>query len=130
MSKKILLAMVIIAACLCGVSAQNGGKAEPNRIEFAQGKSSANLNGTLSNGQEMEYVFAARKGQHVTVKNSRTGLFDFRIFSDEFDMETEYDSSREYTFEIPETGDYVFFVRKKMVKSPRIARFRIFLEIR
>lgn len=110
--------------------AQNGGKAEPKRVEFAKGKTSIVLTESLKNGQEMEYVFAARKGQHVTVKNSQTGLFDFRIFSDEFDTETEFDSSRSYTFDVPATGDYNFFVRKKIVKTPRRAHFRITLEIR
>ena len=119
---------VVVPAFTC--FAQNGGKAEPNRIEFAKGKTATVLTGRLSNSQEMEYVFSARKGQHVTVKNSQTGLFDFRIFSDELDMETEYDSSRAYTFDIPETGDYMFFVRKKIVKSPRTARFRITFQIR
>lgn len=125
----ILLSILLVLGTMQG-SAQHGGKAEPKRIEFAKGKSSIVLSETLSNGSEMEYVFAAKKGQHVKVTNPSTGLFDFRIFSDENDMETEFDSSRRYTFELPATGDYQFFVRKKMVKSPRTARFRITFEIR
>ncbi len=45
-----------------------GGKAEPNRIKFAAGSSSAAVTGRLSNGVEMEYVFGAMKGQTVTIK--------------------------------------------------------------
>ena len=122
--------LMFVAFGATGTFAQHGGKAEPKRVEFAKGKTSIVLTESLKNGQEMEYVFAARKGQRVVVKNSQTGLFDFRIFSEEFDTETEFDSSRSYTFDVPATGDYNFFVRKKMVKTPRRAHFRITLEIR
>jgi len=127
---KIMFALLLVLLASTESFAQHGGKAEPKRIEFAKGRSSIILSESLSNGSEMEYVFAARKGQHITVTNPSTSLFDFRIFSDENDMETEFDSSRKYTFEIPATGDYQFFVRKKMVRSPRTARFRITFEIR
>ena len=110
--------------------AQGGGKAEPKRIEFAAGKSSLTLSGSLSNGQEMEYVFAASKGQRVTIRNSNTSLFDFRVFNQEFDFETEFESSPTLTFEIPDTGDFMFFVRKKQVKTPRTARFSLTLTIK
>jgi len=129
--RSILLFLVIIFALSVSVSfAQGGGKAEPNRIKFAAGKSSAILTGSLSNGQEMEYIFGARKGQTVMIKNSKKSLFDFRVFSDEFDFETEFESSATLTFEIPETGDYMFFVRKKQVKKPRTAWFSLTLTIK
>ena len=112
------------------VLAQHGGKAEPKRIKFAVGKSSATLTGTLSKDEEMEYVFTASKGQKVTIRNSRTSLFDFRVFNEEFNFETEFESSPTLTFTIPETGDYNFFIRKKQVKTPRTARFSFTLSIK
>ena len=127
---KIICSLLLVLLALTESFGQHGGKAEPKRIEFVKNRSSIILSESLSSGSEMEYVFAARKGQQVTVTNPSTGLFDFRIFSDENDMETEFDSSHRYTFEIPATGDYQFFVRKKMVRSPRTARFRITFEIR
>ena len=66
--------------------------------------------GRLSNGSEMEYVFGAAKGQKVTIKNSNRSLFDFRVFNEEFNFETEFESSPTLSFEIPETGDYMFFI--------------------
>lgn len=111
------------------ISAQHGGKAEPDRIHFAKGKSSKTLTGTLKNGQEMEYVFAANKGQIVTVKNPGWRIFDFRVFSEENFSEGDFDSSPSYSFEVPETGDYMFFVRKK-VAGPRSARFSIAFSIK
>lgn len=124
---------LILILCLAGVVpalAQGGGKAEPKRIQFAAGKSSATLTGSLSNDQEMDFVFGARKGQTVTIKNSNHNLFDFRVFSEENFPDGDFDSSPSYTFEIPETGDYLFFVRKKRVKTPKTARFSITLAIK
>lgn len=119
--------------CLTAVvtaTAQNGGKAEPNRIQFVAGASSKTLSGTLSNGQDMEYVFAATKGQTVSITNSTKSLFDFKVYNEEHFSEGDFDSSASYSFEIPETGDYLFFVRKKHVKSPRKARFSMKLTIK
>jgi hypothetical protein len=110
--------------------AQNGGKAEPQRISFAAGRSETTVSGKLSNGQEKEYVFGAKNGQTMTVKNAGSALFDFRVFSEEADFETEFESSPTLTFIFPETGDYKLFIRKKMVRSPRRARFSITLFIK
>lgn len=126
---KILLLCILCLFAANIVSAQ-GGKAEPNRIQFAGGKTSATVTGTLSNGQEMEYVFAATAGQTVTIKNSNKSLFDFRVFNQEFEFETEFESSPTLTFEVPATGDYMFFVRKKQVKTPKAARFSLTLSIK
>ncbi len=126
-----VLALLFIVLGFGGAAfAQHGGKAEPKRITFVSGKSSAALTGSLSNGQEMEYIFGAAKGQTLTIKNATKSLFDFRVFSEEFDFETEFESSPTLTFEIPETGDYMFFVRKKQVKAPRSARFSLTLTIK
>lgn len=106
-----------------------GGKAEPNRIKFAAGKSRATVTGTLKKGQEMDYVFGASKGQMVTVSNATASQFDFRVFSEENFSEGDFDSSPTYTFEIPETGDYLFTVRKKQTAT-RSARFSLRLTIK
>lgn len=125
--------LLLCALCLLAsvsAMAQGGGKAEPKRIEFAVGTTSSRITGTLSNGQEMDFVFGARKGQTVTIRNSNKSLFDFRVFNSEFDFETEFESSPSLTFEVPETGDYLFFVRKKQVKTPRTAKFSLTLSIK
>lgn len=124
--------LILVAMCL-SLSASalgQGGKAEPNRIEFAKGKTSTTLVGSLSNAQEMEYVFSAAKGQKVTIKMANTALFDYRVFSAEADFETEFDSSPTAEFELPASGDYLLFVRKKMVAGPRTSRFRLTLTIK
>lgn len=124
--------LLVCLLCLCasGLAVAQGGKAEPNRVRFPAGRTSITLSGSLSNGQEMEYVFAANKGQRVTVKNRRTSLFDFKIYSHEVFSEGDFDSSASYTFEAPEDEDYILTVRKKLVRSPRKARYSITLIIK
>jgi hypothetical protein len=128
---KISLALLAAISFLCVVDAmaQHGGKAEPNRIKFGKGRSSTTLTARLSNGQEMEYVFGAQKGQKVTVQNANTSAFDFRIFNDGLGVETEFESSRIFTLELPATGDYLLFVRKK-VGGLKTATFRLTLTIK
>ncbi len=128
-SKFTFVAIVVFLACSC-VFSQSGGKAEPNRIQFAAGKSSITLAGRLSNSQEMEYVFSAKKGQTVTVRMANPTLFDYRVFNPDVDFETEFESSAVSAFELPETGEYFLFVRKKMARKPRTARFSLVLSVK
>lgn len=124
----LLGATVLFAAS--SVFTQGGGKAEPQRIEFTKGRSSTTVTASLSNSQEMEYVFGAVKGQSVTIRISNSSLFDYRVFSADADFETEFDSSPTSTFELPASGDYLLFVRKKMVSRPRSARFTLSISIK
>ncbi|MGE3467749.1 MAG: hypothetical protein AB7J13_12530 [Pyrinomonadaceae bacterium] len=128
MTIKTFIVALIVAITAANAFAQ-GGKAEPKRIKFAGLGLTATVSGTLSNGQEMDYVFSANKGQTVLIVNSRPTLFDFRVYNEAFEFETEFDSSPTLTFEIPETGDYLFFVRKKAVR-PQKARFSMTLTLR
>jgi hypothetical protein len=123
---------ISLAACffLSAFAFGQGGKAGPNRIEFAKGRSSVTLTGSLSNSQEMEYIFSGVKGQKVTIKISNTNLFDYRVFSSEADFDTEFDSSPTSTLELPASGDYLLFVRKKTVSRPRRSRFSLVLTIK
>ncbi len=77
----------------------------------------------------MEYVFGAAKGQVVTVYNPTKSQFDFRIYHEEFFSEGDFDSSASYTFEVPETGDYLLTIRKKATGT-RSARFSLRLTIK
>jgi len=127
---KKLLPLIISILVLCGAAiAQNGGKAEANRVRFSRGGSSTTLIGTLSNGEEMEFVFAARKGQRVMIHNANRNLFDVRVFSDELGLQNEYDSSPTLTIALPEKGDYLLFVRKK-TGAPATAKFSLTLTVR
>jgi hypothetical protein len=125
--KVILLILVSLFSTML-INAQHGGKAEPGRIQFAKGKTSAVIAGSLRSSEEAEYVFAARAGQMVTIRNP-SRAFDFRVFSDENFPDGDFDSSPSYSFEIPADGDYNFFVRRK-VGGPRRASYRMTLTIK
>jgi hypothetical protein len=125
---KLFIAAVLIAATAALATAQRGGKAEPKRIEFVPRRSSVTLTGTLANGREREYVFASRKGQIAKIKMN-TRLFDYRIFLPDADFDTEFDSSPTSAVELPETGDYLLFIRKKMTSTNRSAKFNILVSV-
>lgn len=133
MKSGIKFVAAVVAALLLGSAAAYGQKAEPLRIKFAKGKSSATVTNRLSNGEEMDYVFAAAKGQMITMKvtSSPAGnLFDFSIAGDAFEIETDQDRFTEFTFKAPETGDYLVFVRKRPTQRNRAARFYFVLTVR
>ena len=126
MKSILLIAITLFSTAL--MYAQHGGKAEPNRIQFGKGKTSALIAGTLRSSEEAEYVFGAKAGQVVTIRNPSRG-FDFRVFSEESFPDGDFDSSPSYTFEIPADGDYNFFVRRK-VGGPKRASYRMTLTIK
>lgn len=134
MKTKLIVLVGIALLCAANVLAQGGGKAEPNRIKFAKGKSNATLSGTLSNNQEMEYVFGARAGQLVTLKvvsTQKGNLFVFRVAGAEgIEFETDYDSYADYTFTAPQTGDYLVTVVKKPAEKVPKAKFSLTLTIK
>jgi hypothetical protein len=120
----------IHAASLLLLAQGGGGKAEPRRVNFAPGRFAAELTGTLANAEEAEYVFTAKAGQTVTISLSPKGLFDHRVFEPETDFETEFDSTPNVSFRLPADGDYYLFVRKKITRASRRARFRLTLSIK
>lgn len=130
MKTKLTIIIAILLLCVASVFAQ---KAEPNRIKLTKGKSSATVSGTLSNNDEMDYVFGANAGQKITLKVISTpkgGFFDFRIMGDGFELETEYDSYTNYSFIAPQTGDYLVYVRKRPTEITKTAKFFLTLSIK
>ncbi|MBK8150789.1 MAG: hypothetical protein IPK58_21955 [Acidobacteria bacterium] len=124
------LLIIFLSFSAAGVFAQ---KAEPMRIKFAKGKSSATITNTLSNDEEMDLVFSAKKDQSVSLKVSskpKGNFFDFTLGGDGFDLETEMDSYSEYAFRAPETGDYLVTVRKRPTETAPTAKFYLVLTIR
>lgn len=126
MKIKLLIAVAVLLACACGVFAQHGGKAEPNEIKFAAGKTSATLTGSLANHQEMEYSFTARAGQTVYLKCGSG--FDFRLYLPDSDFDTEWNKGTD-SFELPADGEYLLSVRKRLTPVRR-ARFALTITIK
>ena len=129
MRHHLLVISIVLGQSVSAAFAQGGGKAEPNRVSLAEGQSSAAVSGTLRNGREMEYLFHAEKGRIVTINNPTKSQFDFRIYNEEYFSEGDFDSSASYSFEVPESGDYLLTIRKKATGT-RSARFVLRLTIK
>ena len=56
---------IVPLSIFISASAQNGGKAEPRRMEFARGSNSATVHDYIRGDEEAEYVFATRQGQKL-----------------------------------------------------------------
>ncbi len=129
MRKTLILSALILSFAVINFAQ----KAEPLEIKFAKGKSSKVLMETLSNDQQMEYVFAAKAGQKVSLKvtSKPSGkFFDFTLAGDGFDFQTEYDSYSDYSFTAPQTGNYFLNVRKRPTGANKTAKFYLTLTIR
>lgn len=112
--------------------AQHGGKAEPNRISFKRGATSATVRGYLRHGEQMEYVFAATKGQKVSLKIVSTPKGEFHYFTikTDFGFVSDYDINFDWTFDAPETGDYLVSVNLRPTDKVRQGRFSLTLAIK
>ena len=124
-----MLAIVISASHTC---AQGGGKAEPQRIEFKRGTTSTTINDKIKNGEEAEYVLAAKKGQRLTIKLTsvpyRSSVFDLNA-PDDADLGLEYDANYDFNKILPVTGDYLITVVRP-TSSPGRSSYKLVITIR
>jgi hypothetical protein len=112
--------------------AQGGGKAEPKRVEFKRGTTSATISDSISNEVQAEYVFGAKKGQRLTIKltsiPSRSAVFDLKA-PEGADLGLEYDANYSYSGLLPETGDYLIFVVRP-TSSPGRSSYKLTITVR
>jgi len=109
-----------------------GGKAEPNRIEFKRGTNSTTINGKVKNEEQAEYVFAAKKGQrlqiHLTSVPSRSSVFDLHA-PDNADLGLEFDANYDYSRTLPVTGDY-FLVVSRPTQARGSSSYRLTITVK
>ena len=112
--KKVFLALLLLLLFASVTIAQHGGKAEPLRIEFKRGASSATINESIRSSEEAEYVFAARQGQRVTITltsvPTKSARFELKS-EDGVDYKFEYDGMK-WSGVAPVTGDYFINVTR------------------
>ena len=134
MKTKLTIIAGILLMLAANAFAQGGGKAEPKRVKFAKGKTSTILTGTLSNNQDMEYIFAAKAGQTVKLKvvsNPKGDLFSFGVDgANGIELETEYDRYNDYTFTAPKTGSYSVTITKNPTEKVPKAKFSLTLTVK
>ena len=120
----------LLLICSSAAIAQHGGRAEPKRIEFKRGATSATFSDTVRGDEQAEYVFAAKKGQkltiHLTSVPRRTSLIDFQGPNTGTGM--EYHGGYDYTGVVPETGDY-FLTVSRPTESTGKSRYRLTVTI-
>jgi hypothetical protein len=125
-----LLLLVSLSAS-AAVGQRGGGKAEPLRIEFKRGASSATLNDTVRGDEQAEYVFAAHKGQKVTLtltaRPAKSARFELKS-ADGVDYKFEYDGTK-WAGLAPVTGDYFINVTR-LSRKPGRANYSLRLAIK
>ena len=113
-------------------TAQGGGKAEPNRIEFKRGTTSTTINGVVHGDEQAEYVLSARQGQRLTIKltnvPAKSSCFDLKG-PDGVDVGLEYDCNWNYSKVLPATGDYFLSVSRPS-QSKGTSRYKMTVTVR
>ena len=113
-------------------SAQGGGKAEPNRIEFKPGTTSTTISGSVRNDEQAEYVLSAQLGQRLTIKLTNTpaksSCFDLKG-PDGSDVGLEYDCNWNYSKVLQATGDFFITVARPSQARGR-SRYRLTVTVK
>jgi hypothetical protein len=113
-------------------TAQNGGKAEPNRIEFKRGATSTTISDNVRGSEEAEYVLAAKKGQRLTIKITSTPLKSsvFQLLGEDQDtLGLEHDANFDVSIVLPKDGDYFINV-KRPTERKGTSRYQMTITIR
>jgi hypothetical protein len=109
-----------------------GGKAEPNRIEFKRGTTSTTVSGTVRNDEQAEYVVSAQQGQRLVIKltnvPAKSSCFDLQG-PDGVDVGLEYDCNWNYSKVLPATGDYFITVARPSQARGR-SRYKLTVTVR
>ena len=127
-----LLAMIVIAISAYEALAQNGGKAEPNRIQFKRGTTSTTTSGVVRGNEEAEYVLSAKKGQRLTIKITSTPLKSsvFQLLGEDQDtLGLEYDANFNVSIVLAKDGDYFINV-KRPTSTKGSSRFKLAIAIK
>ena len=122
-------ALILIA---CAAAVAQGGKAEPNRIEFKRGTTTTVINGIVRRDEEAEYVLGAKKGQRLIIKLTSAPLKSsvFQLLGEDNDrLGLEYDANFDYSGVLPKTGDY-FITVARPTKAKGTSRYKLVVTVR
>ena len=109
-----------------------GGKAEPNRIEFKRGTTSTTVSGTVRNDEQAEYVVSAQLGQRMIIRltnvPSKSSCFDLKG-PDGSDVGLEYDCNWNYSKVLQATGDFFITVARPS-QARGTSRYRLTVSVK
>ena len=113
-------------------TAQRGGKAEPNRIEFKRGAASTTISDSVRGSEEAEYVLSAKKGQQLSIKITSTPLKSsvFQLLGEDQDtLGLEHDANFNVSIVLPKDGDYFINVSRPTERKGS-SRYRITITVK
>lgn len=110
--QKLLINLLTISLLATSVWATAEATAKP--VQFAKGKSSASIKGTIKGGDDVDYVLRAKAGQtlNVDLKASKGAAF-FNVMPPQSTYEAIFVGSNEgyhYSGKLPSDGDYIIRV--------------------
>jgi hypothetical protein len=130
--KSAFICGLVFFAVATATTAQRGGKAEPNRIEFKRGTTTTTTSGVVHNTEEAEYVLSARQGQRLIIKltnvPAKSSCFDLKG-PDDVDVGLEYDCNWNYSKVLPATGDY-FLTVSRPSQSRGTSRYKMTITVK
>ena len=105
------LFLLALLLTVVSIAVAQGGKAEPVRVQFKRGTTSATLRGTVRGDEEFEYAVAARAGQWMFVEVTSTPS-DSAIFLVKDPAGEEGAYHYYWSGTLKQTGDYLISVSK------------------
>lgn len=126
------IATLILILIACAAAVAQGGKAEPNRIEFKRGTISRIISGIVRGDEEAEYVLSAKKGQRLIIKltsvPAKSSVFQL-LGEDNDTLGLEYDANFDYSGVLPKSGDY-FITVARPTKAKGTSRYKLVVTVR
>jgi len=126
------IAALILILIACAAAFAQGGKAEPNRIEFKRGTTSKIINGVVRGDEEAEYVLGAEKGQRLIIKltsvPAKSSVFQL-LGEDNDTLGLEYDANFDFSGVLRKTGDY-FITVARPTKAKGTSRYKLVVTVR
>jgi hypothetical protein len=101
-------------------------------VEFEPNGTSATLKGMVQNRQEAEYLFAAKKGQKLSVQitsNPRDSVVPRITDPDSRGLQLRRGGSSTWTATLPKSGDY-FMVILRTAKGPGRSTYTVALSLK
>ena len=112
--------------------AQNGGKAEPLRIEFKRGTTTKTISDSVRGSEQAEYVLSARQGQRLSIRLTAVPAKSscFLLYGpDNPQVDLSLDCVSSYSMKVPANGDY-FLTVTRASDSKGTSRYRMTITIR
>jgi hypothetical protein len=129
-SKRAIIMLVILTVMNLPAEAYQGQKIV-KRIQFAKGRTTAVLKGTIRDSQEIIYVLRANEGQTLTAHISASTPNNDVVFHIEGPEGTqvmdEGDITNDWSGKLPKSGDYRIVIG--MIES-RVSRYTLEVAIR